>query len=268
MPVPPVDLPVASLAPYAPAARREATVFGAPVEIVLLPGRAERAGRAESSRPAFAPSPAPRILRDEALWRGGGIVATPNRWPFARAQALLWSEAAAREADPALLEAAFAWADAARGAALVNGIGAAASIARAHVHLTPERLPFLGALRERPAHDPFLPGVAGATYAWKDVPFCALGVRGAPRPRAEAVHALGLLRLTAAWSVVAQDGAAWLFPRAVETPAPHFPEALGAAELWGRWCHCRRDAFERETGPMLEEALRAACAPPLGEPLP
>jgi hypothetical protein len=68
--------------------------------------------------------------------------------------------------------------------------------------------------------------------------------------------------MTAAVNAVAADEAVFVYPRSIETPAPHFPYALGAAELWGRWCYTEREPFERATGADLERALVAAgCAP-------
>jgi hypothetical protein len=71
-------------------------------------------------------------------------------------------------------------------------------------------------------------------------------------------------RLTAAWNVVCTNGAPPGSARArLETPAPHFPYALGAAELWGRWCYMDEDAVRAATGAMLEQALLAAGSPAL-----
>jgi len=94
------------------------------------------------------------------------------------------------------------------------------------------------------------------------VPFCLLAVKGPQPARAAALQALQLCRMTAAVNVVAQDEVAWVFPRRTETPAPHFPYALGAAEVWGRWCYAEREPFERATAADLERALAlAGCAP-------
>ena len=67
--------------------------------------------------------------------------------------------------------------------------------------------------------------------------------------------------MTSAWNVIVQDGAAWLYPRRAETPAPHFPYALGAAEVWGRWCYLDREPFDAATGAALERALALAGTP-------
>ena len=50
------------LEPYAPAAERSLTVFGAPVLLAYLPSRRQRQDRPGAARPAFRPSPVPRIL--------------------------------------------------------------------------------------------------------------------------------------------------------------------------------------------------------------
>jgi hypothetical protein len=252
-----------SLVPYAPAAVRRFTVFGAPAEAALVPVRKQRAMRADDDRPAFAKSRAARIVADERLWAGDGLVLTPNAFPFAHGQRLLWPARPVREPDATFWQAAFAWADAAGGAALVNNVGAASSIGRAHAHLCAERLPFLGALAERACARDLIDVPADATLVAKDVPFCLLGVRGPAAARAEAVMRLAEARLTAAWNVVAQDGTTWLLPRRRETPAPHFPFALGAAELWGRWCYVDEAAFASATDAGLEAALCAAGCPPL-----
>lgn len=258
---PPVE-PHHSLVPFAPAAQRTEMAFGAPVVLAFVPGRKARQGTV-GTRPAFAPCPADRIVDGEAFWRGDGLAATPNLHPFAREQRILWSTGTLREPDAAMWAAVFAWADTAHGTALVNTIGAASTIARAHAHLLPERLPFLAALRERTVVRPPIDLPAGIRLVQKDVPFCLLGVRGEADARAIAVARLGAMRLTAAWNVVAQDGTAWVFPRRVETPAPHFPFALGAAEVWGRWCYVDEAPFVAATGADLEQALVAAGTEPL-----
>lgn len=259
--LPNVDDP--RLVAYAPAAVRRLCVFGAPVEAVLVPARRRRLDAANVARPAFARSRAAGIVADESIWRGDGMALTPNAFPFAHGQRLLWPLAPLREPDAALWQAAFAWADAAGGAALVNNVGAASSIGRAHAHLCAERLPFLGALPERPCAADLIDVPAGAALVEKDAPFCLLGVRGPAAARALAVVRLAEARLTAAWNVVAQDGATWLLPRRAETPAPHFPHALGAAELWGRWCYVDEAAFAAARDADLEAALVAAGCPPL-----
>lgn len=259
--LPNVDDP--RLVAYAPAAVRRLCVFGAPVEAVLVPARRRRLDAANVARPAFARSRAAGIVAAESIWRGDGMALTPNAFPFAHGQRLLWPLAPLREPDAALWQAAFAWADAAGGAALVNNVGAASSIGRAHAHLCAERLPFLGALPERPCAADLIDVPAGAALVEKDAPFCLLGVRGPAAARALAVVRLAEARLTAAWNVVAQDGATWLLPRRLETPAPHFPHALGAAELWGRWCYVDEAAFAAARDADLEAALVAAGCPPL-----
>ena len=251
------------LVAYAPAAARRLRVFGAPVEAALVPARRQRVGAAVAERPPFARSRAARIVADECIWRGDGMALTPNAFPFAQGQRLLWPLVPLREPDAALWQAAFAWADAAGGAALVNNVGAASSIGRAHAHLCAERLPFLAALRERTGPRDLIELPAGVELVAKDVPFCLLGVRGPAAARALAVVRLAEARLTAAWNVVAQDGATWLLPRRVETPAPGFPFALGAAELWGRWCYVEDAPFVAATAADLEAALLAASCSPL-----
>ncbi len=250
------------LPPFAPTAVRRVTVFGAPAELVLVPSRKNRPGRAGARRPAFSAPAAERIVREEAVWRGDGIVLTPNRYPFAAGASLLWPEAPSRDPSAELWLAAAEWAARTDGSALRNDVGAAATIARAHLHLTRERQPFLDALPERPFVAPWF-DVAGATLVEKRVPFCLLGVRGAPEQLAVALQRLAEARLTAAWNVVIARGAAWLMPRGLETPAPHFPYALGAAELWGRWCYVDEQPFAAATGDDLERALVAAGLAPL-----
>jgi hypothetical protein len=259
----PPTTPDERLVPFAPAALRELVVFGAPVFVACVPSRKARQDRPIEERPAFRRSAASRIVAEEALWRGGGLVLTANKYPFAREQRILWPDAPHREPDLAMWTAVCAWADACPGTALVNNVGAAATIARAHAHLMPERLPFLGALRERAVAADLIDVPDGVQLVQKDVPFCLLGARGPAAARAVAIARLAEARLTAAWNVVVQDGAAWLYPRAVETPAPHFPYALGSAEVWGRWCYLDQAPFDAATGARLERALVAAGTPPL-----
>ncbi len=245
------------------AAAREVVVFGAPATVVLLPLRSQRADRPGSQRPAFAPGRADRIVAEEALWRGDGLAATPNRFPFLRDQRILWPTRPAREPDRALWLAAHEWVAAANGTGLLNSIGGAASIARAHVHLSPERLSFLAALPLRPVAAGKLGVAAGVELRAADLPFCLLALRGPAPARSDALLQLAEERFTAAWNVVIDPEVSWVYPRSLETPAPDFPHALGAAELAGRWCHATEATFAAATGAMMERALVNAGMPPL-----
>ena len=251
------------LVPFAPAATRTLSVFGNLVELVLVPERRHRPDRANPTRPAFARSPAARITHDEALWRDSDFVLTPNRYPFAAQQRILWPVRPQREADAAFWLSAAEWADRTHGTALHNQVGAAATIARCHAHLVPERQPFLPSLPEHPCRLDLIELPHGAELWRKDVPFCLLGVRGSPAARAATLVLLAEARLTACCNVVMLDEVAWLCPRRLETPTPHFPWALGSAELWGRWCYQDEEPFAAATGEQLEAALVMAAMPPL-----
>jgi hypothetical protein len=91
------------------------------------------------------------------------------------------------------------------------------------------------------------------------VPFCVLGVRGSADDRATAMIALLEARLTPAWNVIAAGDTTWVVPRRIETPAPHYPYALGACELWGRWCYMDEAPFAAASGADLERALLTSC---------
>ena len=247
-----------------PAASRQLPLFGTTVELVWLPERAQRPSRPSQQRAAFQASPAGRILANETMWRGDGFAVTPNRYPFAGEQVLLWSEDPARDHSVDFLGLLFEWADSTDCRGLVNSIGAAASIPRAHAHLTSESQPFLGALAEQPLTATWLPTVADISYWQKDIPTCVFGVRGNPRARAQAVYQLQLCRLTAACNLVVDGDTTWIYPRSQhEVPAPHFPYALGAAEIWGRWCFIDEEPFANSTSEDLERALQMAGCPRL-----
>lgn len=249
-----------------PAASRQLPLFGTTVQLVLLPGRAKRPSRPSLQRSPFQASPADRILASETVWRGHGFAVTPNRYPFANQQVLLWSEEPTREPSTAFLSLLFEWALATDCRGLVNSIGAAASIPRAHAHLTCESQPFLRTVAEQPLTATWLPDVAGVSYWQKDLPTCVLGVRGAPQRRAAALHALQLCRLTAACNLVVDGDTTWIYPRSKhEVPSPHFPFALGAAELWGRWCFLDEESFARTTADDLAQALQMAGCPRLDD---
>lgn len=257
----PLD-PHDSLVTFEPSAVRRLSVFGAPVEAVLVPGRKSRGDRARRGRPAFAPNPAQRILDEETFWRGDGLALTPNLYPFSQQQRLLWPETPRREPDAAMWSAICTWTDGTGGTAMVNTIGAAATIARAHAHLTPERLEFLANLPERDGPTGLVDLPPGVELVQKDIACCLLGVRGGDAAaRGQAIWTLAGIRLTAACNVCIQDGTAWLFPRRVETPAPHFPFALGGAELWGRWCYIEEEPFAAAAGQDLERAFVEAGMP-------
>lgn len=251
------------LVPFAPATTRNLSVFGIEVELVHLPARQRRPGRASNERPAFSRTPATRIMATEAIWRGDGLVVTPNRYPFASAQRLVWPEGRTRDLSADAWRAIGDWVATSGGSALVNSVGAAATIARAHAHLVPARLPFLLELAERPCRLDLVDLAADCELWQKVAPWCLLGVRGSVAGRADALVALAEARLTAAANVVVMGDTAWIMPRAVETPAPWFPYALGAAELWGRWCFLDEASFAAARAEDLERALIVAGMPPL-----
>ena len=261
MPCPPIE-PHASLVSFAPAAIRTLPVFGAPAQLAFLPGRKARQ-LAGTARPPFHRSPAERIVREESAWSDGALAMTPNRYPFGRDARILWPTEPRREPDVTMWTAVCEWADAAHGTALVNTIGAASTIARAHAHLLGERSPFLERLRERPSRLDVVDVPAGVSLVEKELPFALLGVRGPAAARARTLVRLAAARLAIAWNVVVQDGTAWVFPRRTETPAPHFPVPLGAAEVWGRWCYVDEAPFAAATAADLEAALVAAGTEPL-----
>ena len=238
-------------------------MFGAEVELVYVPERKARLDRATGERPAFRRSPASRIVAEEAFWRGDGCVLTPNRYPFAAQQRLLWPLDRTRELRLEHWRAIVGWVRASGGSAMVNNVGAAATIARAHAHLVPERLAFLTQLGERMCARDLIDLPDGVVLLQKEVPFCLVGVRGGVDGVAEALVRLAEARLTAAWNVVVVEDAAWVLPRSVETPAPFFPYALGAAELWGRWCYMDEAPFQSASAQDLEQALVAAAMPVL-----
>lgn len=241
--------------------RRSAKVFGADVELVWLPERKQRPGAPLGPRPPFQRCRVDAILAAETVWRRDGVALTGNRFPFAERHCVLWSEERTREAPLALLELGIAMAEAHGATLMLNTTGAAASIARAHVHLVGERMPFLDQLAREPFAPDWLepqPDVATVRLA-APYPCIALGLVGTPDARARAAHRLLQVRITPAINLVSMAGTTWLFPHGErETPAPHFPFALGGAELWGRWVYADREPFERATGPDLESALRLA----------
>lgn len=262
LPLAPFDLTPAGSA--VAAERRALTVFGAPVELVWLPQRQVRHGIPQPQRPPFRTSIVERILDEEAVWRGGGLVLTPNRFPFARRQLLLWAADDRREPSLELIEALVTLEDSTGGTALLNTIGAAASIPRAHGHLVDERLPFLGCLQSEPFAADFVPRIGGLEVVRLAAPYpsCVLGLRGAAPVRALAAYRLAMLRTVPTFNLVSSAGCTWMIPRqGPEIPAPHFPHALGSSELWGRWCYGHAEDFHSATTASLEAAINATGVP-------
>ncbi|MBK8980461.1 MAG: hypothetical protein IPM29_31550 [Planctomycetes bacterium] len=252
---------------FAPAARREVPLCGAPVALLWLPGRRARRGAPSAARPPFPPSHVPTILAEETVWSDARHALTPNRHPFADRHLLLWARTPQREPDRTMLATAYRLAEPRGAAVLGNSIGAAASIAHAHVHLVDGREAFLAGLplaAWTPPDGAELP--AGLELLRAAAPFPALlvGIRGPLEARATAAARLLQMRAVPAFNLVDQDGVTWLYPRSpVETPHPHFPQALGAAELWGRWCHQEREAFDAADERTMLGALAAAgCSAP------
>ena len=245
---------------FAPSGARGLQLLGRTVEVLWLPERSRRRGVPKPDRPPFHDDAAPTIVAREAVWHGGDLAVTPNRYPFANRQLVLWSTRPIREPDEEMLAAALAFTSATGATALMNSIGAAASIPRAHLHLVDERLPFLPGLPTVAVTADWT-GTAAARVARVPPPFptCLLAIRGAPAARARALHRLLLLRTATAFNAVDDGDTAWLMPRSpTELTAPWFPQALGAAELWGRWCFLDEAPFRRADADGLLAALTLA----------
>jgi len=259
MDCPPIELPD-TLIPFEPTAERTVEVYGASVHLALVPGRKARSGHDREGRPALQRSPADRILGAETYWRTDTLALTPNKFPFGKNQRILWMANPARDPDLSFWQAGLAWVEQMDGTVLLNNIGAAATIPRAHAHLIEEKMPFLPALPDLPLQADIIDVPDGCELVRKDVPFCMVGVRGDLEGKAEALLRIADARLTATWNVIVSKDIVWIVPRGKQTPAPYFDSAVGAAELWGRWCYVDEEPFERATGADLEKALQIATA--------
>jgi hypothetical protein len=262
MECPPIE-PHPSLVPFEPAAKRTLSLFGKSVQLALVPGRKARSGHIQEERPALQRSPADRILNEEAYWRHETLALTPNKFPFAKNQRILWMANPAREPDRTFWLAALHWANQSDGTALLNNIGAAATIPRAHAHLVDEQMPFLSELSERPLQTDLIDVPEDCELVCKDVPFCMIGVRGGLEGQADTLMRLADARLTATWNVIIMNDAAWIVPRGKQTAAPFFDQAIGSAEIWGRWCYVEEEQFAAATSADLEQALEIATTKPI-----
>lgn len=252
-----------ALSSATPAARRKVTLCGGDVELVWLP---ERASRRRPPPHVLHTDHAPRILTQEALWRSDRppAVLTPNRYPFARAAALLWSAEPQREVSADLLDLALSLAEPHGGSVLGNTLGAAATQPRAHLHLVGERSHFLPSLPTEPFSPPELDAAAlGVDLVRLAAPYpgLVLGVRGDRQARAHAAAQLLALRATPAANLVSDGDTTWFAPRRCETPTPYFTAPLGCAEIWGRFCFEDEAAFAAADSTSLTQALAAALLP-------
>lgn len=244
---------------------RTAAVFGAPVELVCLPDRLKRGSVPDDTRSGFLPDRASQILRKEEVWRTPGVAMTGNAFPFTERQIILWATEQRREPSIEMLEVAYAIEDDVGGTTIVNSIGAAGSITRSHIHLLGTNNQFFQALpksRIGPDLVQLDPEQLRSCELWRlDPPFpiTVVGVRGLPSERARAIHGLLENRSTASFNLISSHQSSWLVPRSpVETPVPHFRQALGGAEIWGRWCFSDPEAFEQATEADLESAIGLA----------
>ncbi|MDP6424624.1 MAG: hypothetical protein QGG14_07765 [Planctomycetota bacterium] len=237
--------------------RHAVAAFGLPFECVLIPSRADRAGTPSAERPAFGVHSADRIRRKEAFWRSETLIATPNRFPFFAPQALLWpAHESPREPSTGFLAACFDVAEGTGASVLFNSIGASASIPVAHGHLMRRESPVLGRVELE-----LVERVAGAEVLTPtgNFPLFAAVVHAAnAQRRADLVIGLLAARRHAAFNVLAERDLAWVFPRTLEVAAAHFPFAIGAGELWGRFVYPDRDSFAEATSTRLESALKSA----------
>ena len=251
--------------------QRTERIFGAEVELVCLPARRGRGGVPNATRPPFLPNRAPQILQQEEVWRAPGVVMTGNAFPFVERQIVLWATERRREPSIEMLQVAFAIEDATGAMSMVNSMGAAGSITRSHIHLLDYRCSFLDALPKveiDPAEvhlDPDHLGLCQLVRIEAPFPVLAIGVQGRASERAQTLHHLLECRTSPAFNLIGADQTCWLVPRAVETPAPHFRQALGSAELSGRWCFIDEATFASTTAKDLEAAIRmAGVVPPAG----
>lgn len=261
--LPPDPFALVGKTSYRPTARRTLQVFGAPAELVWLPERKARPAVPSAESPAFRPNRAPRILAEEAIWRGSGCVLTPNLFPFAPHELLVWAEAAVREPGREMLALALELEQRVDGAMVVNTVGAAASIPRAHLHVVSDKMPFLLQVPREPVEMGLLAetGVELCRLA-RPFPSIALGLRGPVAARAHALDLLTEHRSAPAYNIISQDGLSWFIPRShQEITAPHFPQALGGAELWGRWCFGDEGPFEAMTSEAAEAAIAMGGIP-------
>lgn len=224
-----------------------------------MPARGRRAGIPGAGRAAFGPGRGDRIRIEEAFWSGAGLVATPNRFPFFWPQLLLWPEKGTmREPDADFLAACFALARREEGTLLFNTIGASASIPLAHAHLLAAMSPVLEHVElEEVASTRDI--VCRATQPGSRVPFLVVEIEAEDDTiRAAWTRRLLDLRRTPAINVLARGRRSWILPRRMEVPAPHFPYAVGAGELGGRFVYPDQDAFRAATAADLAAALRLA----------
>jgi len=262
-----VELPLTlpeTLVPFAPSDERKLKVYGATAHLALIPSRRDREGYDRENQPAFQPSPAARIIDEESYWRSETLALTPNKFPFGRGQRILWMTQPARDPDLAFWRATLDWVERSDGTALLNNIGAAATIPRAHAHLINERLPFLSEVGERPVTTPPIAMPRACELVAKDISRCVLGVRGPVDDRAEALISLADVRRTDTWNVILTRDASWVVPRTLQTPRPYFATPMGAAEFWGRFCYVDEQQFEAATSQDLTRAWELTTAPAVG----
>ncbi len=243
-------------------ARRSMLLHGQEVQLLYLPERRQRRGIPGPEKPPFLASPVERILAEEGLWSGRRVTITKNRYPFTGKQLLLWSQAAEREASLELLELGFAMAEDCGGSLLLNSCGAAASISRAHLHLIEDSRCFLGGLASEPVELAEIDGGPKVECRQLADPFPGyiLELIGPHAERAKLAHRLLAIRSSPAVNLISTGGRCWIIPRStVEIPAPQFPYALGAAELFGLWCFGDHQAYEEARPEDLEAALASCC---------
>ncbi|MEO0480015.1 MAG: hypothetical protein AAF196_11075 [Planctomycetota bacterium] len=245
---------------FAPTARRALEFAGGEVELCWMPERAQRSGKPGAGRPPFLASPADRILREETVLERGAIAITPNKFPFSDRHLVLWQKRPIREAERELLDAVVSLAEKVEGTAIVNSIGAAASIPRAHAHVLGERLGFLPRFERATVGSTFGLEPGGARLSrLSGLPIECLAIDGPFADRIALTHGLLQVRMTTAFNLIGEGETLYLIPRsATEIPAPHFPQALGAAEIWGRWCFHDQQAFENATAESLTQAFQIA----------
>ncbi len=241
--------------------RRTLRACGSEIPLLLSPWRAARRPGGGTPPPA-APDVGERVIEKEALWKGNGIVLTPNRYPAWKDHLLLWERRPLREPGPAFLELLLRLCREREDLfAFVNSIGAAATVSRAHAQVVRlgESPPVAGTpVHTRPS------GSEEIAFPPGEGPWPAFFARlaGDPPAVARTLARLIRLRLCPAFNLAFSRDKAWIFFRRRESVPSGYPLPLGALELSGLFLFEEEASFLAMTPGGIESSLREASFPP------
>ncbi len=240
--------------------KRTVNAFNMDFHVLYMPWRGVRREKGKMPSP-FSRDRAYEIISREAIWRKGKYVVTPNKYPFAERQLLLWEDDREREPGEGLITLSLAILGKLEGmTGLMNTTGSAATIAKAHMQMA--GLGRKPAVSKIPLEWMETGGIlAGFPERGSGWPGFFVAMKGDPERVGNLTKTLLIQRRCPAFNIIISENTLYLFPRLRETEMEAYPYPLGALELAGCFAFEHEETFLSATGERIEKAISASCYP-------